>query len=162
MISHATLCVEMFRHACYSMERPLFHDGFYDKVRGDHSHHIAMVKRCQWLPLMVTCLYLHFSSSGFSLQQVHYGTQALQQGDLVKPDRSTNYRGVVMLIHGGFWKAGYDRSLMIEIADDLVAQNFCVWNVDYRSAAWCKDNFFVQLCRANYNDLTWPLSNVLA
>ena len=55
----------------------------------------------------------------------------------MKPDGSTNYRGVVMLIHGGFWKAGYDRSLMIEIADDLVAQNFCVWNVDYRSAAWC-------------------------
>eukprot|EP00434_Breviolum_minutum_P023513 symbB.v1.2.020741.t2/scaffold1762.1/size182224/8 len=92
-----------------------------------------VVLQCQWLPVIVTCLYLHFSSSGFSLQQVRYGTQALQQGDLVKPDGSTNYRGVVMLIHGGFWKASYDRSLMIEIADDLVAQNFCVWNVDYRS-----------------------------
>ena len=142
MISHAPLGVEMFKHACYSMESLLFHHGFYDKVRGDHSHHIAMVKRCQWLPVIVTFLYLRFSSSGFSLQQVRYGTQALQQGDLVKPDGSTNYRGVVMLIHGGFWKASYDRSLMIEIADDLVAQNFCVWNVDYRSAAWCKDIFF--------------------
>ena len=50
----------------------------------------------------------------------------------------------------------------LKLRMNLVAQNFCVWNVDYRSAAWCKDNFFVQLCRANYNDLTWPLSNVLA
>eukprot|EP00438_Fugacium_kawagutii_P006611 Skav212990 [mRNA] locus=scaffold423:223755:225105:- [translate_table: standard] len=31
-----------------------------------------------------------------------------------------------MLIHGGFWKAAYDRSLMINIADDLVSRNFCV------------------------------------
>ena len=81
----------------------------------------------------------------------------------MKPDESTNCRGIVMLIHGGFWKAGYDRSLMIEIADDLVAQNFCVWNVDYRSAAWCNEATTIFLFRCvNYNDLTWPHSNMLA
>jgi len=81
-----------------------------------------------WLPLT---LLLWTSGPGFSLHQVSYGPERLQQGDLLTPGSTP--RGIVMLIHGGFWKAGFDRSLMVKIADDLVSKNFCVWNVDYRS-----------------------------
>eukprot|EP00435_Cladocopium_sp_Y103_P040113 s399_g10.t2 len=63
-----------------------------------------------------------------AVRQVSYGPERLQQGDLVIPE-GPNPRGIVMLIHGGFWKAGFDRSLMVKIADDLVSKNFCVWNV---------------------------------
>ena len=56
----------------------------------------------------------------------------MQSGDFVKPN-SDKPKGVVMLIHGGFWKAGFDRSLMVDISDDLLGSGLCVWNVDYRS-----------------------------
>ena len=31
-------------------------------------------------------------------------------------------------------QASFDRSLMVDIADDLVGRNFAVWNIDYRCA----------------------------
>ena len=31
-------------------------------------------------------------------------------------------------------QASFDRSLMIDIADDLVGRDFAVWNIDYRCA----------------------------
>ena len=42
---------------------------------------------------------------------------------------------LVVLVHGGFWKPGYDRSLEDAVAADLAGRGFLVWNVDYRSAA---------------------------
>ena len=68
----------------------------------------------------------------FTVHTVQYGRSSLQAGDLVKPD-GDKPKGVVMLVHGGFWKAGFDRSLMIDISDDLLSSGFCVWNIDYRS-----------------------------
>nr|WP_297426838.1 alpha/beta hydrolase [uncultured Actinotalea sp.] len=41
-------------------------------------------------------------------------------------------RGVVVLVHGGFWRAAYDRSLQDAVVDDLVAARWAVWNVEYR------------------------------
>ena len=37
-----------------------------------------------------------------------------------------------MLIHGGFWRARYDRTLMEPLAADLVARGLGAWNVEYR------------------------------
>lgn len=39
---------------------------------------------------------------------------------------------VAILIHGGFWRARYDCSLMHPLAADLVARGIGVWNVEYR------------------------------
>ena len=98
--------------------------------------HFSSIRKMQrkWRAWLLLTLLLWISGPGqhgFSLHQVSYGPERLQQGDLVTPGSTP--RGIVMLIHGGFWKAGFDRSLMVKIADDLVSKNFCVWNVDYRS-----------------------------
>lgn len=39
----------------------------------------------------------------------------------------------VILIHGGFWQAGYDLRLEDAIAGDLVGRGFVVANIDYRA-----------------------------
>jgi acetyl esterase/lipase len=39
---------------------------------------------------------------------------------------------VVVLIHGGFWRAAYDRSLMTPLAVDLAKHGYAAWNVEYR------------------------------
>ena len=39
---------------------------------------------------------------------------------------------VAVLIHGGFWRARYGLDLQREIAADLVARGWTVWNVEYR------------------------------
>ena len=38
----------------------------------------------------------------------------------------------VMLIHGGFWKQAFDRSLMTPMAEALAEAGVIVWNVEYR------------------------------
>ena len=38
----------------------------------------------------------------------------------------------VVLVHGGFWRAGYDRHLMDALAADLASRGALVWNLDYR------------------------------
>jgi acetyl esterase/lipase len=39
---------------------------------------------------------------------------------------------VVVVIHGGFWKAQYDRSLGRPLAVDLAARGWVAWNLEYR------------------------------
>nr|WP_225753326.1 alpha/beta fold hydrolase [Actinotalea sp. Marseille-Q4924] len=41
-------------------------------------------------------------------------------------------RGVVVLVHGGFWRAAYDRSLQDAVVEDLVGTGWAVWNLEYR------------------------------
>jgi acetyl esterase/lipase len=41
-------------------------------------------------------------------------------------------RGLVVLIHGGFWRSGYGKDLMEPLADDLCARGWLVANVEYR------------------------------
>jgi acetyl esterase/lipase len=36
------------------------------------------------------------------------------------------------VVHGGYWKAQYDRSLMTDICVDLAAHGLAAWNVEYR------------------------------
>lgn len=59
-----------------------------------------------------------------------YGPHPDQHVDVEVPDGSS--RGDVALIHGGFWRARYDKSLMEPLAPDLVARGFTAWNVEYR------------------------------
>lgn len=41
-------------------------------------------------------------------------------------------RGVVVVIHGGFWRAAYDLALGRPLAEDLAARGWSVLNVEYR------------------------------
>jgi acetyl esterase/lipase len=39
---------------------------------------------------------------------------------------------VVVLIHGGFWRAAYGLDLMDPLAADLVGRGYAAWNIEYR------------------------------
>lgn len=59
-----------------------------------------------------------------------YGADPSQFGELSLP--SGTPRGVVVVIHGGFWKAAYDLSLGRPLAASLVEQGWAAWNLEYR------------------------------
>jgi len=39
---------------------------------------------------------------------------------------------VVVVVHGGYWRARYDRSLMEELCLDLADRGLAAWNLEYR------------------------------
>lgn len=39
---------------------------------------------------------------------------------------------MVVLVHGGFWRSSYDRSLMVPLAQDLIKKGYAAWNIEYR------------------------------
>jgi acetyl esterase/lipase len=41
-------------------------------------------------------------------------------------------RAVVVVIHGGFWRARYGADLMDPLCDDLATRGYRAWNVEYR------------------------------
>ncbi len=41
-------------------------------------------------------------------------------------------RPVVVLLHGGFWKAMYTKSLMTNLAADIIDHGWAAWNLEYR------------------------------
>lgn len=59
-----------------------------------------------------------------------YGPDPSQYGELSLPEGTP--RGVVVVIHGGFWKAEYDASLGRPLAAALVAEGWAAWNLEYR------------------------------
>jgi acetyl esterase/lipase len=61
---------------------------------------------------------------------VRYGDDPSQCVELTLPEGS--HRGVVVVIHGGFWRARYDLSLGRPLADSLVRHGWAAWNVEYR------------------------------
>ncbi|MEO8889459.1 MAG: alpha/beta hydrolase [Jatrophihabitantaceae bacterium] len=60
-----------------------------------------------------------------------YGGDESQFGELYRP-ADGRYRGTVVIIHGGFWRARYDLSLGQPLASDLAARGYTVWNLEYR------------------------------
>ena len=62
---------------------------------------------------------------------VRYGEHPDQVANLHRPARGGPWP-VVVLLHGGFWRAGWDRTLMTHVARDLAARGFLVWNAEYR------------------------------
>lgn len=61
---------------------------------------------------------------------VSYGEDPNQVAELYLPDGTP--RGVVVVIHGGFWKAEYDRSLGQPLSADLASRGWAAWNLEYR------------------------------
>jgi len=60
-----------------------------------------------------------------------YGDDASQLGELFLPVGAPPHP-VVVVIHGGYWKARYDRSLMTGLCEDLAGRGFAAWNLEYR------------------------------
>lgn len=63
--------------------------------------------------------------------RLKYGDEPFQFGDLYIPVDEKRY-SLVILIHGGFWRAAYDLSLMTKLAQDLAVRGIAAWNIEYR------------------------------
>ena len=60
-----------------------------------------------------------------------YGPERLQFGELYLPDHAGPH-AVIALIHGGYWRARYDLTLMKGLAKDLARRGYAAWNIEYR------------------------------
>ncbi|HRD64159.1 MAG TPA: alpha/beta hydrolase, partial [Nocardioides sp.] len=63
-------------------------------------------------------------------ETIRYGADPSQFVELTRPAGTP--RGVVVVIHGGFWKAAYDLSLGRPLAADLVERGWAALTVEYR------------------------------
>jgi acetyl esterase/lipase len=64
-------------------------------------------------------------------RDVHrYGDDPAQVAELFAPAGEPH--GVAVVIHGGFWRAVYDRHLMDDLCCDLAAAGWAAWNIEYR------------------------------
>jgi acetyl esterase/lipase len=68
--------------------------------------------------------------SSSSEEIVSYGDDLAQYAELHRPGGES--RGVVVVIHGGFWKAQYDASLGRPLATSLAEEGWTAWNLEYR------------------------------
>lgn len=66
-----------------------------------------------------------------SIETVRYGPLPDQVVDLTFPATSER-PPLVVLLHGGFWRAAFDRLHVRVVADALTAQGYAVANVEYR------------------------------
>ena len=67
-----------------------------------------------------------------AVTQTHsYGPRPEHEADLLLPAGDGPHR-VAVLLHGGFWRARFKRSLMDALAIDLVQRGWATWNVEYR------------------------------
>ena len=60
-----------------------------------------------------------------------YGPAPQQFGDLYVPNEPGLYP-IVILIHGGYWRARYGLDLMNSLAADLAKRGYAAWNIEYR------------------------------
>lgn len=65
-----------------------------------------------------------------SVDTIRYGDDPAQHGELTRPQGRS--RGVVVVIHGGFWRPQYDLSLGRPLATSLAEQGWTAWNLEYR------------------------------
>jgi acetyl esterase/lipase len=65
-------------------------------------------------------------------RSVHcYGDDPNQVAELCLPE-APGPHPVAVVIHGGYWRARYDRSLMTKLCLDLVGRGWAAWNLEYR------------------------------
>jgi len=60
-----------------------------------------------------------------------YGPHSSQLAELFVPPGGGPFP-VAVVVHGGYWRAQYDRSLMEGLCLDLVAHGVAAWNLEYR------------------------------
>lgn len=64
--------------------------------------------------------------------RIPYGDDPSQFGDLFLPPSNTQAAGVVLLLHGGCWRAQYGLEPMGKMARALADQGVAVWSLEYR------------------------------
>ncbi|MDR7252016.1 acetyl esterase/lipase [Nocardioides sp. BE266] len=64
------------------------------------------------------------------VERITYGDDPSQFVELYRPQGAS--RGVVVVIHGGFWKAAYDYTLGQPLAASLAERGWTAWNIEYR------------------------------
>ncbi|WP_214407225.1 alpha/beta hydrolase, partial [Pseudonocardia lacus] len=64
--------------------------------------------------------------------RLDYGGHPSQFGELTLPAGDGPVRGVVVIVHGGFWRQAYGLELGRPLAEDLVGAGLAVWNIEYR------------------------------
>lgn len=62
---------------------------------------------------------------------VPYGEHSSHVANLHLPS-TTRPRATIVLLHGGFWRARWDRTLMTPLAVDLARRGYAAWNVEFR------------------------------
>lgn len=67
---------------------------------------------------------------GDGVEVITYGDDPSQFVELYRPGGDS--RGVVVVIHGGFWKAAYDYTLGQPLARSLADEGWTAWNIEYR------------------------------
>lgn len=71
-----------------------------------------------------------------SRQRLEYGRRHGQHGDLWVPNgpppAAPGVWPVVVLLHGGFWRALYTKSLMTPLAAAVMDRGWAAWNLEYR------------------------------
>jgi acetyl esterase/lipase len=66
-------------------------------------------------------------------QKYQYGEDPSQWGELFLPELAAP-QGVVVVIHGGYWRSQYGAELGEPLAKDLAAHGMAAWNLEYRRA----------------------------
>lgn len=64
------------------------------------------------------------------VDQISYGDDPSQFGELTRPTGTS--KGVVVVIHGGFWRSAYTLSLGRPLVESLVEEGWTAYNLEYR------------------------------
>ena len=74
------------------------------------------------------------SADGRVPETHRYGPGPEHEADLLLPrgGAAASGRPVAVLVHGGFWRAAFNRGLMSAMALDLADRGWASWNVEYR------------------------------
>jgi acetyl esterase/lipase len=64
-------------------------------------------------------------------QRIAYGDDPNQFGELLLPEKKGPH-GVVIFIHGGFWRSMYDLTRASHVCAAIAKAGFAVWSVEYR------------------------------
>jgi acetyl esterase/lipase len=63
-------------------------------------------------------------------RRIEYGADPSQFGELTLPEGAP--RGVVVVVHGGFWRAAYGLDLGRPLAASLAEEGWAAWTIEYR------------------------------
>ena len=74
------------------------------------------------------------SANGRVPETHRYGPGPEHEADLLLPRAGAPASGhpVAVLVHGGFWRAAFNRALMSAMALDLADRGWASWNIEYR------------------------------
>ncbi|BCT78128.1 lipase [Sinomonas cyclohexanicum] len=77
--------------------------------------------------------------------RIPYGPHPDQWADLYLPTAAEaapdgGWRGIAVVIHGGYWRDKYTAELGAPVAADLAAHGFAAWNLEYRRAASVRED----------------------